>query len=317
MKTALLVMMMTASLSGCASLPSSVAEYRSHLAAIRVDAGTMAYVDAGPKEGEVIVLMHGLPTSSYLYRNIIPALTASGYRVIAPDFVGFGASAKPEDESAYDFKKQAQRLFALLDALGIRRFNLVVHDLGGLVAFEMLDGNASRVERLLVLNTTAYRDGFSPPSQMRMLGGWMGGIMSGMMSGSLMGRGLTGSFIRDNLAHPERLDETAVDNYWWPVHEGATVPMRAIAKRFDALMAEFPRYQAALRRFEGPSMLLWGRKDNVLDFSRISGQFARDLRIPPERVRGIDDAHHFLQEDHPEIVARTILELMSLAPRAS
>ncbi len=304
-------------LSGCATSPHSVAEHRSSLATSSVDVGALAYVDAGPKDGEVIVLVHGIPTSSYLYRNIIPTLVAKGYRVVAPDLVGFGASVKPEGEEAYDFKKQSRRLFTLLDALGIRRFSLVVHDLGGFVAFESLDTDATRIERLLVLDTTAYLDGFSPPSEMRALGGWRGGIMSAMMSGSLLGRQLTGSFIRDHVAYPERIDDAAIDNYWWPIHEGTTMPMRAVARSFDAIMAEFPRYQAALRKFEGPAMLLWGKKDEVLDFAKISRQFARDLRISPEHVRGIDDAGHFLQEDHPEIVAHTIVELMSLAPHGS
>lgn len=294
---------------GCASVPASVAAHRRYLHSVALADGTLSYIDAGPKDGPVIVLAHGLPTSSYLYRKIIPAVAAYGYRVVAPDLFGFGASTKPSHEAAYDLKAQGRRLLALLEHLEIPRFSLVIHDLGGLVSFELLD---LAVERILVLNTTAYPDAFSPPPQMRQLGGALGGLMSSMMRGRLLGKVLTRKFVRDNMAHPDRLDAEAVENYWWPLHEGATVPMRAIAKRFDAIVGQFGRYQAALRRFAGPASLLWGKRDRVLPFEKNSRQFARDLRIPPERVRGVDDAGHFIPEDHPQVVTEAIVELMSL-----
>ena len=297
-------------LSGCASMPPAVREYRAHLSYEPVLGQTMAYADAGPHDGQVIVLTHGLPTSSYLYRNVIPGLAAKGFRVIAPDFVGFGASSKPEDEAAYALPLQADRLLALLDQLGVARFSLVVHDLGGLISFELLDRAPQRVERLMVLDTTAYTEGFEPPREMRMLGGWMGGMMAASMRGALLGPWLTASFVRDNVGRPERVDQAAADLYWWSLHEGAVVPMRAVAGHFDAYLAQFPRYQQALRRFTGPAALLWGEGDRVLPFEKLGPQFARDLRIPPERVRAVKGAKHFLQEDAPEAVTEAILELM-------
>ncbi len=299
-------------LAGCASMPSAVREYRSRLSYASIQGETIAFLDAGPRDGEVVVLTHGLPTSSYLYRNVVPLLVAQGYRVVAPDFVGFGASSKPEDEAAYALPLQAERLLGLLDRLGVGRFSLVVHDLGGLVSFELLDRAPERVERLLVLDTTAYAEGFEPPREMRMLGGWMGGMMAWSMRSGVLGPHVTRSFLRDNVGDREVIDEAAADVYWWSLHEGAVVPMRAVARSFDAIVEGFPRYQAALRRFRGPAALLWGKEDRVLPFDRLSGRFAADLRIPPERVRAVEGARHFLQEDHAADVAGAILELMSL-----
>lgn len=299
-------------LSGCASMPRAVLEYRARLSYEEIQGETIAFLQAGPESGEVIVLTHGLPTSSYLYRNVVPVLAEKGYRVIAPDFVGFGASSKPEDEAAYALPLQAERLLALLDRLGVDRFSLVVHDLGGLVSFEVLDKAPERVARLLVLDTTAYAEGFAPPKEMKMLGGWMGGMMAASMRSGLMGPRLTRSFLRDNVGNREALEPAASDVYWWSLHEGAVVPMRWVAKSFDEIPKRFPRYEAALQRFEGPAAVLWGKEDRVLPFDRIGTRFARDLRVPPERVHAIEGARHFLQEDHPAEVAEMILALMAV-----
>ncbi len=299
-------------MSGCASMPGAVREHRSHLSyAPLPDGETMAYLDAGPRDGEVVVLTHGLPTSSYLYRKVVPLLTARGFRVIAPDFVGFGASSKPEEAAAYAIPLQADRLLALLGGLGVRRFTLVVHDLGGLVAFEVLDKAPERIERLLVLDTTAYRDGFEPPREMRMLGGWMGGMMAWSMESAALGPALTRSFLRDHVGGGA-VEDGAVQVTWWSLHEGSAVPMRAVARSFDAIMASFPRYQDALRRFRGPAALLWGKEDRVLPFATLADRFAADLRIPPERVHAVEGARHFLQEDHPEAVADAVARLMAV-----
>ena len=258
-------------LGGCASMPGPVREYRSRLAFAPVQGETMAYVDAGPRDGEVIVLTHGLPTSSYLYRKVIPPLTARGFRVIAPDFVGFGASSKPEDEAAYALPLQAARLLALLDQLGVERFSLVVHDLGGLVSFELLDHAPERVARLLVLDTTAYREGFEPPREMRMLGGWMGGVMAATMRGALLGPALTRSFFRDQVGDPggdRRRDGPAL---LVVAARGGGDPHARRGPELRRRHRETSR--ASRRRCAGSRVrprLLWGGEDRVLPFGRIA-----------------------------------------------
>ena len=87
--------------------------------------------------------------------------------------------------------------------------------------------------------------------------------------------------------------------------------MRAVAGSFDRIVAEFPRYQEALRRFEGPA---GGEGDRVLPYEKVGVRFARDLRIPPERVRTVKGAKHFLQEDDPRAVAEAIVDLMQARP---
>ena len=113
----------------------------------------MHYVDEGPRGGPVALCLHGQPTWSYLYRRMIPLLTAAGYRVVAPDLFGFGRSDKPAEGSAYTFDFHRGSLQALVTALDLTDILLVVQDWGGLLGLTLPMDDAQRYSRLLVMNT--------------------------------------------------------------------------------------------------------------------------------------------------------------------
>src|SRR5690242_19143718 len=110
------------------------------------------YVDAG-KGDRVLLCLHGEPTWSYLYRKMIPPFVAAGYRVIAPDFVGFGRSDKAEDESFYTFDMHRDFLLWLVEKLDVKKVTLAVQDWGGLLGLTLPMEMPERFERLLVMNT--------------------------------------------------------------------------------------------------------------------------------------------------------------------
>jgi pimeloyl-ACP methyl ester carboxylesterase len=111
------------------------------------------YVDEGKGE-RVTLCLHGEPTWCYLYRRMIPAFVASGARVVAPDFIGFGRSDKPEDEAMYTFAFHREYLLGMIEALQLRNITLVVQDWGGLLGLTLPMEMPERFERLLVMNTT-------------------------------------------------------------------------------------------------------------------------------------------------------------------
>lgn len=111
------------------------------------------YLDEGKGERTYLCL-HGEPTWCYLYRRMIPAFVASGARVVAPDFVGFGRSDKPEDESLYAFDFHRRFLLEFVQRLGLKNVTLVVQDWGGLLGLTLPMEEPGRYERLLVMNTT-------------------------------------------------------------------------------------------------------------------------------------------------------------------
>jgi pimeloyl-ACP methyl ester carboxylesterase len=190
---------------------------------------------------------------------------------------------------------------------------LVVHDLGGLVGWELLDRAPTRIARLLVLNTTAY-DGSGHRSRCGCWRGRWAGVMASMMAGPTMGPGQTATFLKGNTGDPAHVDAATIDGVWWSLHEGSTRPMRAMARSFAAIGAEFPRYQAALRRFSGPARVLWGGRDRVLRGEVLVPRFLADLGLPASAARIVPDAGHFIVLDDPVAVTEAILALVHEAP---
>ena len=130
----------------------TIEQHREQQKRIAVEGDNMAYSDVGT--GPVILLVHGVPTSSWLYRHIIADLSQRGYRVIAPDLLGFGNSDKPKGIDIYNMDKQAKRLLKLMDDLRIDSWTHVLHDAGGIWSWELMQlVERERVENMVVLNT--------------------------------------------------------------------------------------------------------------------------------------------------------------------
>src|ERR1041384_4661843 len=114
----------------------------------------MAYVTAGPDDGEPVLLLHGEPSWSFLYRAVIPVLAAAGLRAIAPDLIGFGRSDKPAEFDDHTFARHVEwvRGFAF-DALDLRGVTVVGHDWGGLIGLRLATEHTERVARIVATNT--------------------------------------------------------------------------------------------------------------------------------------------------------------------
>lgn len=114
----------------------------------------VAYIDEGPRDGEVVLLMHGEPSWSFLYRKMIPVLVGSGRRVIAPDLVGFGRSDKPAETSDYTYERHVMWMRdALIGSLDLTAVTLVAQDWGGLIGLRLVAGDPERFARVVVANT--------------------------------------------------------------------------------------------------------------------------------------------------------------------
>lgn len=111
------------------------------------------YVDEGPRDASPILLMHGEPTWSYLYRNFIPPLVAKGHRVVAPDLIGFGKSDKPASRDDYSYERHVAWMSDWLTQLDLRNITLFCQDWGGLIGLRLVAAFPDRFARLVISNT--------------------------------------------------------------------------------------------------------------------------------------------------------------------
>jgi haloalkane dehalogenase len=278
------------------------------------DGGRLHYIDEGPPDGRPVVMVHGNPTWSYLYRRFVPELTAAGHRSIALDLLGFGRSDKPDDEPEYAIDRHVGRLEALLGSLDLRDACLVVHDWGGPIALPWAVRNPDRVSRLMILNTFAPRlpgpmgQGFSMRMlRVRGLGELAAKVRPGITESFLLGNGTR---------HKERLDDDVKAAYRAPHPDRASRagPLafpRQVPLSDDTPVAQLTRETAdALERdFRGrPARICWGMRDVLFDESVLD--LWRGV-LPEARVTRIDDAGHFVQEDAHERVIPELLELLA------
>ena len=113
----------------------------------------MHYVDEGGRDLPVVLMLHGMPTWSYLYRRLIPPLVTAGYRCVAPDYIGFGKSDKVIDDAWYSIERHSQSIAHLIDTLDLERITLMGQDWGGPIGLRQAVDEPERFARLTIMNT--------------------------------------------------------------------------------------------------------------------------------------------------------------------
>lgn len=260
--------------------------------------GVIKYIDKG--KGPVIVLLHGVPTSGWLYRKMIDPLVKSGYRVIVPDMLGFGSSDSPKGYEVYSEEMHAQRLLELMDAISVDSWTHVMHDAGGLWTWELLEVAPEKVQNLVILNSIIYEEGFDPPIRFKpgfmarvAMWGYRNGITTNMMLKGLFDKGLT----------ENTLNKTDVEGYKRPLKEGKTKGMYYF---FTQTCNALPEYQPMIQKIEMPAMIIWGKNDTFLQLEPQQEALQKDLRIADKDVH-IMEAKHFIQEEKPQEIVQMIL----------
>ena len=263
--------------------------------------GDIAYIDKG--QGPVIVLLHGVPTSGWLYRKMIDPLVDGGYRVIAPDMLGFGNSDSPKGYEIYSEEMHAERLLELMSQLEIDSWTHVMHDAGGLWTWELLEQAPQKVENLVILNSIIYEEGFDPPIRFEpgfmartAMWSYRNGITTNMML-----KGLFKSGMQENTLNKEDLN-----GYKTPMREGKT---RGMYYFFTQTCNTLPDYQSMIQKINIPTTIIWGKDDSFLKLSPQQEALVKDLNIKPQNIHLLD-AKHFIQEEKPEEIVNLIAEFL-------
>src|SRR4028118_950443 len=126
---------------------------------VSIDGLDIFYREAGSRENPTILLLHGFPTSSHMFRNLIPAL-ADSFHLVAPDYPGFGYSSMPTvDEFDYTFDRLTEVMAGFIDAISLKRYSLYLMDYGAPIGYRLATQHPERVESLIVQNGNAYAEG--------------------------------------------------------------------------------------------------------------------------------------------------------------
>jgi haloalkane dehalogenase len=266
---------------------------------VDVDGLRLHYLEAG--RGDAVLLLHGWPTSSFLWRNVVPWIGETN-RAIALDLPGFGRSDKPLDAS-YSFRFYTGVLEGFLAALGIERTALAVHDLGGPIGLHWASQNPDRLTRLALLNTLVY-----PQASWAVIAFVLACRTPGLRSLLASPRGLELA-MRIGVTDHSRLTPEVMRGVLEPFE---TEPARvALLKAGHGLhpggFAEIVRWLPTVRV---PVRILYGARDSILpDVAKTMRRVARD--VPHAETTVLEQCGHFLQEDRPDEVARELAEFFS------
>jgi haloalkane dehalogenase len=280
---------------------------------VEVNGRRMAYVDEGPPDARPVLLMHGNPTWTFLYRDFIEPLKAAGYRVVAPDCIGAGYSDKPRIDAAYSLAHHIADLVSLIDQLDLKGFAVVGQDWGGPQGVGAALTRLDRLAALTLMNTWLYTDfkgrfhttarpwttWHAPiigPYFMKRLK-----VLSHHGPSATSKRGLTAGEARGyHHVYDERESDTVT--LTWP----RSIPLA----EGDRGWADMAWIQAQLPRLSTiPTQLIWAPEDQVFPIEY--AQRLKDLLPHAEGPKTYDRAAHFLQDDRGPEIAADIVEFLN------
>jgi haloalkane dehalogenase len=266
------------------------------------------YLDEGASDGEIVLLMHGEPSWSYLYRKMVPVLTAAGYRVIAPDLIGFGRSDKPTKRSDYTYQRHVDWMReALIEQLNLQQVTLVCQDWGGLIGLRLVAEHSDRFARVVAANTMLPTGDHDPGEAFLSWKKFSQEVPEFPCGGIIKGATTT------------ELSPDVVAAYDAPYPDES---YKEGARQFPTLVPVTPDDPAAdanraawgqLSQWHKPFLTAFSDSDPVT----AGGDKLMQKLIPGTKNQNhttIVNGGHFLQEDQGEVLAQAVVEFIGVNP---
>jgi haloalkane dehalogenase len=280
---------------------------------VEVDSGAgrtlrVHYVDEGPADGEVVLLLHGEPSWSYLYRKMIPVLTNAGLRAVAVDLVGFGRSDKPTRRDDYTYAAHVDWTWSAIEAIGLTDINLVCQDWGGLIGLRLVGEHPDRFARVVAANTT-LPTGEHDPGKAFLAWRKFSQEVPVFPAAQIVNGGSVSTLSPDVIAAydaPFPSDEYMAGARQFPVLVPITPDDPAAAANRAAW--------EGLARFERPFLCAFSDSDPIT----AGGDGPLRKLIPGARDQAhvtIADGGHFLQEDKGGELAEVVVKLIAATPK--
>ncbi|MEU9738926.1 alpha/beta hydrolase [Micromonospora chersina] len=275
---------------------------RHHL--VTVAGQQVFYRAAGDPSRPTLVLLHGFPTSSHMFRNLIPAL-ADEFHLVAPDHVGFGqSSAPPVDRFDYSFERLTEITLGLLDTLGIDRFALYLHDYGAPIGLRIASRHPQRVTGLITQSGNAYNEGFTPFWEVL-----FDHAKDRQAHEPAVRQLLEVDATRWQYTHgvpADRLDRVAPET-WLLDQAGLDRPgnkeiQLQLFWDYQFNLDVYPDFQRYFRQHQPPMLVTWGRHDEIFGPAGAEA-YARDL---PDAEIHLLDTGHFALETHGDEIAELV-----------
>jgi haloalkane dehalogenase len=260
-------------------------------------AAGLAYREEG--SGPPALLVHGYPNSSYLWRDVLPAIAAAGWRAIAPDLPGYGDS--PADPPG-TWERHVEALERFRSELGLDRVALIVHDWGGLIGLRWACEHQDAIRALVISDTGFFPDGK-----------WHG--LADIMRAEGQGEELMANINRDVFAtmlqtsSPGLADE-AVDEYW-KAFDGEDRRRAHLELYRSGDFGKLAEYDGCLAGLAVPTLVIWGAKD---EFAPVASAERFHAEIPGSRLVVLEEGGHFLPEDDPGRFGRETAALLATVP---
>ncbi|MHB8509909.1 MAG: haloalkane dehalogenase [Candidatus Dormibacteria bacterium] len=260
------------------------------------------YLDEGA--GSPVLMLHGEPTWSFLYRRMIGPVVAAGYRVVAPDYFGFGRSDKPQDLGWYTYDRHVDSMKRLVEELDLRDITVVVQDWGGPIGLRLATENPQRFSRLVILNTGVMSGENRMPEAWWAFHDFVEKVMPDVPVGLLVSRACFTEPSAEVVAGYEA--PFPVPESKWGV---SSFPLLVPTTPESPGAPEMIQMAGRLKEWEKPTLVCFSDSDVIFPV-RVGERFVE--RIPGARPLVIvPRASHFLQEDQGEAVAQHIVEFLA------
>jgi pimeloyl-ACP methyl ester carboxylesterase len=270
---------------------------------VRIEGQDIFYREAGDKTKPTILLLHGFPTSSHMFRELIPAL-AEDFHLLAPDYPGFGLSAAPPaGEFAYTFEHLTNIVERFTQAVGATKYSLFVQDYGAPIGFRLAVKHPERVQALIVQNGNAYEAGLSEnAAPLKSFGPERNPQLTEAFRGFLT-LAATKFQYTHGTRHPDTIspDNWLVDQPLLDRAGNAEIQLDLFADYHTNINA-YPQWHAYFRQHQPPTLVVWGKNDPYFTVNGVEEGYKKDLKNI--EVHYFETGHFALEEDGAAIAAR-------------
>jgi pimeloyl-ACP methyl ester carboxylesterase len=282
-----------------------------HYRTAEIDGHSIFYREAGDPGNPVLLLLHGFPASSFMFRDLIPLL-ADRFHLIAPDYPGFGHSAAPSNvDFRYTFEHLTDIIEKFTDHIGLDRYALYLQDFGGPVGFRLATRRPDRISFLVVQNANAYEEGL--PDSFWRLPRQLWADPSPANRAAIGQAAMSDDALEWNYTHGIADPSTISPDSWLLQHAllnrpGNKEAMLDLLVDYRTNPERYPEWHDYFRTYQPPTLIVWGRNDEIFPESG-THPYTRDL---PNVDLNLLDTGHFALEDHSEVIATHIKRFRSM-----